>query len=79
MHLFSTPFAWFFTTQFFSCGPRWKILVEAKFAQVGIFSTLNLFAWEIILTKKLEIEKTKPSFSRVDKHSQLRKFHPECG
>ena len=32
---------------------------KAKFAQEGIFFVLQLFAWWILLVKKLEIEKTK--------------------
>ena len=32
-------------------------------AEVGIFFELNLFAWSILLKKKLEIEKTKPTIS----------------
>ena len=38
-------------------------LSDAKFAQEGIFFALQLFAWWIFLIKKLEIEKTKPTFS----------------
>jgi hypothetical protein len=38
-------------------GPmRLSTSYKAKFAQIGIFSTVNLFASEILLTKKLEIE-----------------------
>ena len=29
--------------------------------QVGIFSLIHLFAWEIVLLEKLEIEETKTS------------------
>ena len=35
---------------------------KARFVQEGIFFALNLFAGKILLIKKLEIEKTKPTF-----------------
>ena len=35
---------------------------KAEFMQEGIFFVLQLFAWWILLIKKLEIEKTKPTF-----------------
>ena len=35
---------------------------KAELLQVGIFFLIHLFAWEILLIKKLEIEKTKPTF-----------------
>ena len=35
----------------------WK--AEAELLQVGIFFLIHLFAWEILLLKKLEIEETK--------------------
>jgi hypothetical protein len=35
---------------------------KAKFAQEGIFFTLQLFAWQVLLIYKLEIKKTKPTF-----------------
>ena len=34
---------------------------KAGFAQEGTFLALNLFAWYILLIKKLEIEKPKPT------------------
>ena len=40
---------------------NWKgwLSVSAKLLQVGIFFLIHLFAWEILLLKKLEIEETK--------------------
>ena len=35
------------------------IITKAELLQVGIFFLIHLFAWEILLLKKLEIEKTK--------------------
>ena len=32
---------------------------KAELLQVGIFFLVHLFAWEILLVKKLEIEETK--------------------
>ena len=40
----------------------WKIVknfFKAELLQVGIFFLIHLFAWEILLLKKLEIEETK--------------------
>ena len=37
-------------------------ITKTRFAQVGIFSALNWFAWDILLVKKLEIEKAKTTF-----------------
>ena len=37
-------------------------VAKAKFEQEGIFFVLQLFAWWILLIKKLEIEETKPTF-----------------
>ena len=34
-------------------------LIKAELLQVGIFFLIHLFAWEILLLKKLEIEETK--------------------
>ena len=38
-----------------------NISVKAELLQVGIFFLIHLFAQEILLLKKLEIEKTKPT------------------
>ena len=35
---------------------------KTEFPQEGIFFVLQLFAWWILLIKKLEIEKTRPTF-----------------
>ena len=40
---------------------RW-FLAKAKFAQEGIFFALQLFAWQFLLIKKLEIKEIKPTF-----------------
>ena len=46
----------------------WTIKIEnnwdvckAELLQVGFFSLIHLFAWEIVLIEKLEIEETKTS------------------
>ena len=36
---------------------------KAELLQVGIFFLIHLFAREILLLKKLKIEKTKPTFT----------------
>ena len=36
--------------------------IKAELLQVGIFFLIHLFAWEILLLKKLEIKETKPTF-----------------
>ena len=39
--------------------------MSGRFAQLGIFSLLNLFAREILLVKKLQIEKSKPAIGTI--------------
>ena len=36
--------------------------IKAEFLQVGIFFLIHLFAWDILLEKKLEIEETKTTY-----------------
>ena len=36
-------------------------VTKAELLQAGIFFLIHLFAWEILLVKKLEIEETKTS------------------
>ena len=36
-----------------------KIWTKAEFLQVGTFLHIHLFAWEILLIKKLDIEETE--------------------
>ena len=38
------------------------ILFKAKLLQEGIFFLINLFVRDVLVMKKLEIEKTKPTF-----------------
>ena len=37
-------------------------LIKAELLQEGIFFLLQLFARDVLVMKKLEIEKTKPAF-----------------
>ena len=39
-----------------------KYLIKARLQKEGIFFLVHLFARDILLMKKLEIEKTKPTF-----------------
>ena len=39
-----------------------NILVKAELLQEGIFFLIHLFARDVLVMKKLEIEKTKPTF-----------------
>ena len=42
----------------------WKtnVIAKAELLQEGIFFLIHLFARDVLLMKKLEIEKTKPTF-----------------
>ena len=40
----------------------WKTYNKAKLLQEGIFILIHLFASDILVMKKMEIEKTKPTF-----------------
>ena len=39
-----------------------KVFTKAELLQEGIFFLIHLFARDILVVKKLEIEKTKPTF-----------------
>ena len=39
-----------------------KLLPKAELLQEGIFFLIHLFARDVLVMKKLEIEKTKPTF-----------------
>ena len=41
---------------------RYNLIIKAEFTQEGIFFVLQSFVWWILLIKKLEVEKTKPTF-----------------
>ena len=45
-----------------SCFLRLGQLVKAELLQEGIFFLIHLFARDVLVMKKLEIEKTKPTF-----------------
>ena len=50
---------------------KWN-LSKAELLQVGIFFLIHLFAWEILLLKKLEIEDNKTTYSTFKSWGLLR-------
>ena len=42
--------------------PSGSLVTKAELLQEGIFFFIHLFARDVLVVKKLEIEKTKPTF-----------------
>ena len=56
-----TKEAWFFVIKLYVFDYK-QLLSKAKLLQEGIFFLIHLFARDVLVMKKLEIKKTKPTF-----------------